>query len=273
MASVTAFAAPSIEEDEKRKKRLARNRESARECRRRKKAKQISLKQQIAHLEADNLQLRLKLQMESEAVKYEDECSQITSRLKNMINEGASDASIQKELSELQERYSDYGRDRRSAIDFHIAQLRRCLQPTQTTQTIMWLMSNTAHLQESKGNGSSAEKADLWRDLVDTLKPTPDQLGQFISITNAEVVPELKSAVDTADKMLSRLVELVSNKNDSLDQEMAEIQRILSARQIAKFILWIDQNPACMQVTIIKCFYDLPNLNTCSQSPYFCHKL
>jgi hypothetical protein len=48
--------------------------------------------------------------------------------------------------------------------------------------------------------------------------------------------------------MLDRLVEIICNKNNSLDSEMANIQSILSARQIAKFILWIDQNPACMQL-------------------------
>jgi hypothetical protein len=48
--------------------------------------------------------------------------------------------------------------------------------------------------------------------------------------------------------MIDRLAELVSNKNESLDQEMAEVQRILSPTQIAKFLLWIDKNPVVLQV-------------------------
>ena len=48
--------------------------------------------------------------------------------------------------------------------------------------------------------------------------------------------------------MLDKLVSLIYNKNDSLDSEMNNIQTVLSARQIAKFILWIDQNPVCMQM-------------------------
>jgi len=48
--------------------------------------------------------------------------------------------------------------------------------------------------------------------------------------------------------MLIQLVDLIYNKNDSLDNEMNNIQTILSARQIAKFILWIDNNPICMQM-------------------------
>lgn len=48
--------------------------------------------------------------------------------------------------------------------------------------------------------------------------------------------------------MLQRLQELVNSKNETLDNEMKEVQSLLSARQVAKFILWIDQNPACMQL-------------------------
>lgn len=52
-----------VEMDEKRRRRLERNRESARECRKRKKDKLMQLKQSIARLETDNMQLRLKLQI------------------------------------------------------------------------------------------------------------------------------------------------------------------------------------------------------------------
>jgi hypothetical protein len=41
---------------------------------------------------------------------------------------------------------------------------------------------------------------------------------------------------------------LLTEKNESLDQEMGELQHILSASQIAKFLLWINRNPAVMQM-------------------------
>ena len=115
--------------DEKRRKRLERNRESARECRRRKKEKVATLKQLLARLETDNLQLRLQLQIGPEALKQQNEkTAEITTRLETMMREGASEIDIRKSIIELQEKYSDYGRDRRSAVDFHISQLHRCLQ-------------------------------------------------------------------------------------------------------------------------------------------------
>ena len=143
-------------EAEKKRKRLERNRESARECRKRKKEKKNLLRQQLAHLEADNLQLRLKLQVGHDNASSSssssssssiasnndiDKSAYITAKLDNLIKNNASDIEIEKTIGELQEKFSDYGRDRRSAIDFHVNQLKRCLQPTQTTRAILYLMS------------------------------------------------------------------------------------------------------------------------------------
>lgn len=242
---------------EKKRKRLERNRESARECRKRKKEKKLLLRQQLALLEADNLQLRLKLQVGHETTNSEEKSQFISSKLEVMMKEGASDLEIQKAIAEYQERYSDYGRDRRSAIDFHVAQLRRCLQPTQTTRAILWLMSLARQFHD-KSDGEIKytdpnELFNLWLDLLHEIKPTPAQKKLMVSYTNpsatgSDPFADINSVSQTCNGMLDRLVEIICNKNNSLDNEMNNIQTILSARQIAKFILWIDQNPACMQM-------------------------
>lgn len=242
---------------EKKRKRLERNRESARECRKRKKEKKLMLRQQLALLEADNLQLRLKLQVGHETTNSEEKANYISTKLEVMMKEGASDLEIQKAIVEYQERYSDYGRDRRSAIDFHVAQLRRCLQPTQTTRAILWLMSLARQFHDkSDGEIKYTDPNDLfnlWLDLLNEIKPTPAQKKLMVSYTNpsptgSDPFADINSVSQTCNGMLDRLVDIICNKNNSLDSEMNNIQTILSARQIAKFILWIDQNPACMQM-------------------------
>jgi hypothetical protein len=242
---------------EKKRKRLERNRESARECRKRKKEKKIQLRNQLALLEADNLQLRLKLQVGHDSTNIDEKSNYISSKLEAMMKEGASDLEIQKTIVEYQERYSDYGRDRRSAIDFHIAQLRRCLQPTQTTRAILWLMSLARQFHErTNGNVQFTEPNELfnlWLNLLSEVKPTVTQRKLMVSYTTVsnngtDPFADINSVSQTCNGMLDRLVEIICNKNNSLDSEMANIQAVLSARQIAKFILWIDQNPACMQM-------------------------
>lgn len=249
----------AIEQAEKKRKRLERNRESARECRKRKKEKKTTLRQQLALLEADNLQLRLKLQVGHDTSNIQEKSKYISTRLEAMIKEGACEVEIQKAIAEYQERYSDYGRDRRSAIDFHVAQLRRCLQPTQTTRAILWLM-NLARQFHEQGSGDikytnpNHEMFNLWLDLLKEIKPTVQQKGLMVSYTDidrstgSDPFTDIDSVSQTCNGMLDRLVEIICSKNSSLDTEMNNIQTILSARQIAKFILWIDQNPICVQL-------------------------
>jgi hypothetical protein len=300
---------------EKKKRRLERNRASARECRKRKKEKKQLLSQELARLEADNLQLRLKLQIGREDHR-DDQSSIITSKLNEMLSDGASEVEVLQKIQELKERFSDYGRDRRSAIDFHVAQLRRCLQPTQTTKAILWLMSLARQIHEqqaakgqrppmrsessSSTNGSNTprtssipssipvdyftsfpamepkldpllaqdvtlqaefanfgkkweELQELWKNLIGEVKPSSDQQFLMVSYTKPDdqaLDPflQIESVTENCDKKLDRIVEIICNKNDCLDNEMASIQSILSPRQIAKFIIWIDRNPVCMQM-------------------------
>ena len=247
-----------VDVDEKKRKRLERNRESARECRKRKKDKKLELKAQLARLEADNLQLRLKLQVGHESTDRMSKSAFITSQLEQMIKEGANESDIQRTIQELQERFSDYGRDRRSAIEFHISQLRRCLQPTQTTRAILWLISIVPQFHDpSSGEVLSkcqGEVANLWYSLLDEIKPTVEQKMQMIAFSapNSEEHSDPFGDIDRSsvicETMLDRIMDIIGTKNDSLDIEMNNLQTILSARQIAKFILWFDQNPACMQM-------------------------
>ena len=87
----------------KKRTRQERNRESARECRLRKKIRQTQLIQLIAQKEAENLALRLKLKIGPEAQEKEEEDSlQITARLDSLLKEGASDHDIQRAIQEMQ---------------------------------------------------------------------------------------------------------------------------------------------------------------------------
>lgn len=188
--------------------------------------------------------------------------------------------------------YSDYGVDRQSSLAFHINQLRKALQPTLTTRTMLWLIKmarpflnidNEDYLnfpvREEKGNGKGDEGDEklraLFQSLVAELKPSRDQIKKLIHLTdevtsieaseNASEAPlssssssstsaaaglfvKLETISNDTDAKLNRLEELVSNKNSSLQSEVKEIQEIMSAKQIAKFVIWVDKNPACMQL-------------------------
>lgn len=246
-----------IEAEQKKKRRLARNRESARECRKRKKEYGEGLRAQLIHLEAENLQLRLKLKIGVDPSKRSsDNLTQITSRLNMMLQQDCSDADIRKEIQELQEKYSDYGRDRKSSIDFHISQLRKCLLPTQTTRTLLWLMSCAPIFHDRDGveknvsGQSNPELNSLWKGILEELMPSDAQKKKLVDFSADEnsPFPILQKKTEDSNSLLDRLDELVSTKHDTLDMVMNKLHGVLNAKQIARFILWIDQNPATMQM-------------------------
>jgi hypothetical protein len=53
------------------------------------------------------------------------------------LRSGASESEIYAKIEEYKEKFADYGRDRRSAIEFHLRNIERLLQPTQTTSVVL----------------------------------------------------------------------------------------------------------------------------------------
>jgi hypothetical protein len=254
-AHVPTLDPKALELSEKRRLRKEKNKESARECRKRKRDKKAELLKEITFYEAENLQLRLKLQG-ADVDAARSDSAYITNQLETLVKEGSSELDIQELVKELGEKFSDYGRDRRSAINFHLSQLRRCLQPTQTTRAIVFLMSCAISFHHPNGDvitGQEGELATMWYNLLDTVRPNAEQRKQMFaftipSVTQSDVMEELYKSTDACDALLDRLEAIILNKNNSFDSEIANIQTIMSSRQTAKFILWIKENPACMQM-------------------------
>ena len=246
-----------INDNEQKLRRLARNRDSARECRKRKKDKYEVLRKELVHLEAENLQLRMKLKIGPEFAAEElKEASQFLEHLDGLLTAGATDETIKNAIHEVQQRYADYGRDRRSAIDFHINSLRKCLQPTQTTRTVLWLMSCVNEFHNEDGSLKPKQEgivADLWYSLLNALQATGEQNLKLVTTVgadsfNSQKVPILEEVSKKPEQLIQRLESLIANKNDNLDTEMKKLQSLFSVRQIAKFMVWTQKNPVCMQM-------------------------
>jgi hypothetical protein len=54
-----------------------------------------------------------------------------------VLKSGASDSEIHSSIEEFKEKFADYGRDRRSAMEFHLRNVERLLMPTTTTSLAM----------------------------------------------------------------------------------------------------------------------------------------
>ncbi|CAM9557741.1 unnamed protein product [Chrysoparadoxa australica] len=298
-----------------------RNRESARECRRRKKEHLQALHGKLAQLEGENLQLRLQLKIGEEAEAAEaEEVANIKVKLDELVRQGKGEADIMATMDTLKNKHADFGRDRTSAAIFHLNELETLLVPTTTTAAVIYALSEYAKQIEVRAlnlherwvnvglfNSSSKarklgclslppdldpdlllfviqQKAEasgvptndsattvavggpsgdvgasagsscsdgfkpesLWEEMVTAFGVTDEQKQQFRD--KMHVVKELEADLSTTFDMAAKLRLLLCNRNQSLDEEMDEIQKILTPTQTAKFILWVSRNSACMHM-------------------------
>lgn len=124
-----------------RKQKLERNRESARECRRRKREHILGVEERCRQLERENMELRGQLKAGKEAMKLEEkEKNRVCEELEQMIQRGASEKELAEKIDNFKEQYSDYGHGRRSALSYHLHQIERLLLPTQVTKMCIWAL-------------------------------------------------------------------------------------------------------------------------------------
>lgn len=181
---------------EKKLRRLEKNRLSARECRRRKREATEQVQHQINALEAENLQLRLQLQIGQEAEScIASEQSKVTEDIHNLLKSGASEADIYATLEEFKEKYADYGKSRRSSIEFHLRQIERLLMPTQTTSVVM-------HAIQGGSLGASTSAAGVSNESDDS-SPVSLNISSTDLLSNAISPGSVTVASETADAAAS----------------------------------------------------------------------
>lgn len=132
------------EETAKKQRRLAKNREIAKNCRKRKKEKKAAILEevvlwcspdyQIQRLQEENEQLRQRLEdFSNESIENEHRNRVRCEFIKKMkiLMESKDEETITKEIEEYYSRWSEFGAERLSAAQIHLEQLKMLLLPTQ----------------------------------------------------------------------------------------------------------------------------------------------
>ena len=106
-----------------------------------------------------------------------------TKALDELLKSGkASESEIYAKIEEYKEQFADYGRDRRSAMEFHLRNVERLLMPTQTTSFIMNTLKGTHNNtgastsidgSNSSSSSSSSSKAKNTTGTTSTTTPMP----------------------------------------------------------------------------------------------------
>lgn len=250
---------------EKKLRRLEKNRLSARECRKRKREAVEELEREIGELESENLRLRLQLQIGEEAKEISNkEEGLFIEKLEHLVNSKAPESDVYAMLESWKERFSDYGRNRRSEIEFHLRNIERLLLPTTTTSVVMRSLSATDVTQPELPQFSTAtappanitldnnsitknlEPEKLFRYLVNFLQVSPEQAAALND--SRYVARDLDDILAQSISMLAELHKSLTHYGQELESEFDSVQAILSPTQTAKFFIWISHNSACMHM-------------------------
>lgn len=306
---------------EKKLRRLEKNRLSARECRRRKREATENLEREINVLEGENLRLRLQLQVRFrmfKCIEWETSCTRrkrfwyhlqafllsicflssqigeeaeeslkqeqdkLTEGLDALLKSGASEVEIFSTIEEFKEKFADYGRDRRSAIEFHLRNVERLLMPTRTTSVALRALHGVSgpsgNAPRSAGSNApaataapvsptastdSAAPVDSSVLAVDTANPALQPKAMFQYLVNyLQVTPEqaaaLKDSRWVAQELDESLVQALRTSEElrtrltqcgkDLEAEFNTVRSILTPTQAAKFLVWVANNSACMHM-------------------------
>jgi hypothetical protein len=77
-----------------------------------------------------------------------------------VLKSGASDPEIYNSIEMFKEKFADYGRDRRSAMEFHLRNAERLLMPTTTTSVAMRALGGGIGADESEGSEDEEEEEE-----------------------------------------------------------------------------------------------------------------
>jgi hypothetical protein len=216
----------------------------------------------------------------------EQEQTRLTEGIDALLKSGGSEGEILAKIEEYKEKFADYGRDRRSAIEFHLRNVERLLQPTQTTSFVLTTLQNGASSLmapppdtqpappisqpqlaippaapisvapvASSPEATTAttivahqftDTKSLFRYLVQFLEVTPEQAAALKD--SRFVAQEMDNCLKDSVSVLKELQARLTQCGESLEAEFANVRTILTPTQAAKFLVWVANNSACMHM-------------------------
>jgi hypothetical protein len=261
--SVTSTATSDVASDENsasdvnissKRQRLARNRNAARESRKRRLARIQQNEHRLKRLEMENIDLKMRLQIGKEAILVErQEKATCKQKMRQMIQSNASEAEIAAFVDQYKAQYSDYGTQRREKMNFHIQRVRDLLLPTQVTKMCLYSVEQAdeemmkqnmvSFAPPSQDSPNVVSSTNLWAILAKELDISDAQARQIFC--RREQFKILRQRLSHSLQLVTEFERATQEKNKSLSEEVQRLQNILTPTQATKFIMWYVSNCEC----------------------------
>ncbi|RLN57888.1 hypothetical protein BBP00_00007286 [Phytophthora kernoviae] len=242
------------EDQEKKQLRRVKNLVSVREFRKRKMKQLEQNEARLRRLEAENMDLKMRLKIGKEAILSEQrEKKQIKEQMREMLQRNATEQEIAQFLNMYKITYSDYGPKRREKLHFHLSRIRELLLPTQVTKLSLYsveqgidMLKRDHVIKEDPMSAPESATAtmSLWGILADELEVSDEQQRQILERRVA--ITKVRDDLNHTLNIVKQLEEVTDEKNTALEAQVAQLQHILTPSQATKFIIWVKENPAFM---------------------------
>jgi len=235
-----------------RQDKLLRNREIARNCRKRKREKIEGLIEEVSILRETNRQLELKLKMAQNKVgqatsgrgnRGKDEEDRRVSEVKSllsMIPQRSSDEEILGRLEGYTKTYADFGEERHKLVKVHVGQLEQLLLPTQVSKMLLWILKQDDEFYTDNNPDS------IWNMLSKHLSLDAHQKEQ---------IKEQRTRLGAQNTSMKKCLKMLTSFENEVQQnmkirkgQMDEVMKIITPSQTIKFLQWVEENQACIHM-------------------------
>ncbi|KAH9253755.1 hypothetical protein BASA81_008373 [Batrachochytrium salamandrivorans] len=234
------------EDKASREKRLEKNREIARNCRKRKREKQQSLEDEVNKLKEWNSQLEAKLlQIHPETLSRETIRKQEVDVIFQLVQNDCSEEEIKERLDLHKEVYAGFGKERKQAISYHLEQLKILLLPNQVSKMTLFALQQEDEFYNEERNKTTFG-GGIWNLLCEELGLTSEQKNTLLNMRK-----EIRNQRMSVSKCLSILRDLEASIRENLGSsvvQLAKVQKVTTPSQQAKFLWWIENNQSQIQI-------------------------
>ena len=150
--------------------------------------------------------LCLQIGEEAEQSSWKEQ-EKLTEGLDTLLKSGASEGEVYAQIEEFKEKFADYGRDRRTAIEFHLRNVARLLMPTTTTSVAMRALQGGPQDLSASGVASTERRNTMLRpsssETSKTESANTDKPSSAKAITCTEDLPNIVNKLLVDSSILS----------------------------------------------------------------------